>query len=598
VAVSVEQRAGALTEEGGATAKAGGNATFRDIAPMTYIKSNHKWMVLSNTTLGMLAATINASIVLISLPAIFRGIGLDPLAPGNTNILLWTIMGYMVVTSVLVVSFGRLGDMIGRTRVYNLGFLIFTLASIGLSFMPDSGPWAGWFLVGGRIVQGVGGAMLTATSTAILIDVFPHEQRGLALGINIMAAIAGQFIGLVLGGLLADIDWHLIFWINVPVGVIGTAWAYLSLKEGGQARGHGRIDWMGNLTFAVGLILILMGVTDGIQPYGADLMAWGSPRVLLELGVGVVFLIGFLLVETRVSLPMVDLRLFRIRPFTAGVTATMLASVGRGGLQFMLIVWLQGIWLPLHGYSFESTPLWAGIFMLPITVGFLVSGPIAGVLSDRFGQRAFAAFGMVLGAATFFGLMMLQADFDYPVFALLLLLNGIGSGMFSAPNSTMIMNGVPAGERGQASGVRATSMNAGQVLSIGVFFTLMIVGLAISLPHSMEAGLIGQGLPANVAAHVASLPPVASLFAAFLGYNPMGELIPADALHALSAAQQATVTGKEFFPSLLSGPFMVGIKIAFTISMLLYLGAALASWLGGTPKRQDEPLAEAIEAAG
>jgi MFS family permease len=567
-------------------AEAAGIAISRDITAMTDINSNHKWMVLSNTTLGMLAATINASIVLISLPAIFRGIGLDPLGPGNTNILLWTIMGYMVVTSVLVVTFGRLGDMFGRTRVYNLGFLIFTLASIGLSFMPSGGAWAAWFLVGGRIVQGVGGAMLTATSTAILIDVFPHRQRGLALGINIMAAIAGQFIGLVLGGLLADIDWHLIFWINVPIGVIGTAWAYWSLREHKQARRQARIDWVGNLTFAVGLILILMGVTDGIQPYGHDLMAWGSPRVLLELGVGVLFLVAFFFIETRVEMPMVDLRLFRIRPFTAGVSATLLASIGRGGLQFMLIVWLQGIWLPLHGYSFESTPLWAGIFMLPLTAGVLVAGPISGWLSDRFGPRLFAAAGMGLGALTFLGLMLLGADFPYPEFALLLLLNGVGSGLFSAPNATQSMNAAPPGERGQASGIRATAMNAGQVLSIGIFFTLMIVGLAISLPQTMSARLIAEGLAPDVAAQVASAPPVASLFAAFLGYNPMGELIPAAALQALSPAQAATITGQHFFPDLLSGPFMVGIKIAFTISLILYLLAAAASWFGG---RVDAP---------
>ena len=555
---------------------------------------NHKWMVLSNTTLVMLAATINASIVLISLPAIFRGIGLHPLDPGNTNILLWTIMGYMVVTSVLVVSFGRLGDMFGRAKIYNLGFLIFTLASVALSFMP-TGDGAGWYLVGMRVVQGVGGAMLTATSTAILIDVFPHEQRGLALGINIMAAIAGQFLGLVLGGLLADLDWRLIFWINVPIGVIGTIWAYVSLKDVGVERKHGRLDWWGNITFAIGLVLVLVGINDGIQPYGRDLMAWGSPRVLGELLVGIVFLVTFLIIETRAEAPMIDLRLFRIRPFTTGVLATLLGSIGRGGLQFMLIVWLQGIWLPLHGYSFESTPLWAGIFMLPLTVGVLLIGPVSGWLSDRYGPKLFAAGGMILGALTFLGLMLLHADFDYWMFAGLLFLNGVGSGLFSAPNATQTMNSVPAQERGQASGIRATAMNAGQVLSIGVFFTLMIIGLALSLPQAMETHLIAQGLPQAVAVQVANEPPVASLFAAFLGYNPMGELIPHAALLALTPAQQATITGPHFFPELLSGPFMVGIKIAFTISLVLYLGAALASWLGASRRKKD-PVPEAVPA--
>lgn len=555
---------------------------------------NHKWMVLSNTTLGMLAATINASIVLISLPAIFRGIGLHPLDPGNTNILLWTIMGYMVVTSVLVVTFGRLGDMYGRAKIYNLGFLIFTLASIGLSFIP-SGDTGAWFLVGGRVVQGIGGAMLTATSTAILIDVFPPQQRGLALGINIMAAIAGQFLGLVLGGLLADIDWHLIFWINVPVGVIGTIWAYLSLRDVGVEKRHGRLDWWGNITFAVGLVLVLVGINDGIQPYGSDLMAWGSPRVLTEIGLGLAFLIAFLFIETRVSMPMIDLKLFRIRPFTTGALATLLGSVGRGGLQFMLIVWLQGIWLPLHGYSFESTPLWAGIFMLPLTVGVLLIGPVSGWLSDKYGPKLFATGGMLLGAATFLGLMLLEADFGYWAFATLLFLNGVGSGLFSAPNGTQTMNAVPAAERGQASGIRATAMNAGQVLSIGVFFTLMIIGLAISLPAAMETQLIAQGLPADVAAQVASAPPVASLFAAFLGYNPMGELIPAAALNALTSEQVGVITGPSFFPQLLSGPFMVGIKIAFTISLVLYLAAALASWVGAGSRRTPAPQAVPAE---
>ena len=554
---------------------------------------NHKWMVLSNTTLGMLAATINASIVLISLPAIFRGIGLKPLDPGNTNVLLWTIMGYMVVTSVLVVSFGRLGDIFGRARIYNLGFLIFTLASVLLSFLP-TGDMAGWYLVGGRVIQGIGGAMLTATSTAILIDVFPPKQRGLALGINIMAAIAGQFLGLVLGGLLADWDWRLIFWINVPIGLIGTVWAYLSLKDVGVETKHGRLDWAGNITFAIGLVLVLVGINDGIQPYAHDLMAWGSPRVLAELGLGLLFLIAFFVIETRAKTPMIDLRLFRIRAFSTGALATLLGSVGRGGLQFMLIVWLQGIWLPLHGYSFESTPLWAGIFMLPLTVGVLLVGPVSGWLSDQYGPKLFAAGGMTLGALTFLGLMLLRADFDYWMFAALLFLNGAGSGLFSAPNATQTMNAVPAPERGQASGIRATAMNAGQVLSIGVFFTLMIVGLSLALPSAMATHLVAQGLPQQIAAQVASEPPVASLFAAFLGYNPMGELIPADALHALTAAQQATITGSEFFPELLSGPLMVGIKIAFTISLLLYLAAAVASLVGGAVKR--EPAAATVPA--
>jgi len=558
--------------------------------------STRKWMVLSNTTLGVLASAMNSSIILISLPAIFRGIGLKPLDPGNTNTLLWTIMGYMVVTSVLVVTFGRLADMYGRAKVYNLGFIIFTIAALLLSFMPTGDSAAG-YLVWMRILQGVGGAMITATSTAILVDAFAPHERGLALGINTMAAIAGQFLGLILGGVLADINWRWIFWINVPIGLIGAGWGLLMLRDSVKPKGHSKLDWWGNITFAIGLVLVLIGVNDGIQPDGAALMAWGSPKVLMELGFGIIFLIAFVAIEKRVPLPMFDLKLFRIRPFTAGVTASMLSSIGRGGLQFMLIIWLQGIWLPLHGYSFESTPLWAGIFMIPLTVGILVAGPVAGYLADKFGSRLFAALGMIIGAATFLGLMLLEADFPYPVFALLLFLNGVGTGLFSAPNSTQIMNAVPAAERGQASGVRATTLNAGQVLSIGIFFTLMIIGLAMSLPGTMEARLVAEGLPQDVAAQVAGAPPVASLFAAFLGYNPMGELIPAASLAALPPEHAAVITGQTFFPDLLSGPFMVGIKIAFSISMLLYLLSALASWLGGSTRRQEAAEEAALKAA-
>jgi MFS family permease len=541
---------------------------------------HYRWIALSNTTLGVLAASINGSILLISLPAIFRGIGLDPLGAGNVNYLLWTIMGYMVATAVLVVAFGRLGDIFGRARMYNFGFAIFTAASIALSVIPGTGEAAALYLIIVRIIQGVGGALLMANSTAILTDAFPPHQRGLALGLNTIAGIGGSFIGLLLGGLLADIDWRLVFWVNVPFGLIGTAWAYWKLRDSRPPR-HEKLDWVGNISFAAALILILVAITNGIQPYGTSTMGWTSPVVLGELIAGVAILVFFLAIEQKIARPMFDLALFRIRPFTAGNVASLAAAIGRGGLQFMLIIWLQGIWLPIHGYSFESTPLWAGIFMLPLTVGFLVAGPASGWLSDHFGGRPFAAGGMLLGAASFAALMLLPADFPYWLFALLIFLNGIGSGLFVAPNSTQIMNSVPASERGQASGMRATTVNAGMVLSIGVFFSLMIVGLAATLPNAMETRLTAQNVPPAVARQVALEPPVASLFAAFLGYNPMAKLIPPKVLAALPAENSATITGKQFFPDLISGPFMHGLVFAFTFSLILNLLAAAASWLGG-----------------
>jgi MFS family permease len=551
--------------------------------------SGYKWVALSNTTLGMLAAAMNSSILLISLPAVFRGIGLKALDPGNINYLLWAIIGYMIATAVLVVAFGRLGDQFGRAKMYNLGFAIFTVASVALSLLPGQGDFAAIYLIAVRVVQGVGGALIMANSTAILTDAFPADQRGFALGINVVAAIGGQFLGLLIGGLLADTNWRLVFWINVPVGVVGTVWAYMKLRDKPTRVTH-KIDWAGNITFGLGLVLILAGITYGIQPYQGHVMAWGSPFVLSLFVLGMLALAAFVVAERLAVKPMLDFRLFRVAGFAYGNLANLASGVARGGLQFMLIIWLQGIWLPLHGYSFEDTPLWSAIFMLPLTIGFLIAGPVAGYYSDRIGGRVFSVGGMVLGAASFVALMLLPADFSYVVFAVFLFANGLGSGLFVAPNTTQIMNSVPALERGQASGVRATTTNSGQVLSIGLFFSLMLAGLAATLPQSMEAGLVAQQVPPAVAHQIAETPPVASLFAAFLGYNPMGELIPPDVLHALPAQSIATLTGKEFFPGLMSGPFKHGLMFAFSFSALLYLVAAAASWLGSMVKREPAPV--------
>ncbi|MEJ0050207.1 MAG: MFS transporter [Methylovirgula sp.] len=542
--------------------------------------ARYKWMVLSNTTLGMLAAAINGSILLISLPAVFRGIGLKALDPANINYLLWTIIGYMIATAVLVVAFGRLGDQFGRARMYNLGFAIFTAASIALSLLPEHGDFAAIYLIVVRIVQGVGGALIMANSTALLTDAFPAHERGFALGINVVAAIGGQFAGLLIGGLLADKDWRLVFWINVPFSLVGTIWAYWKLRDT-PARVSHKIDWGGNISFGIGLVAILAAVTYGLQPYGDQVMAWTSPKVLVLFAIGSLSLVAFVFIERHATKPMLDLRLFRIPGFAYGNLANLASGIARGGLQFMLIVWLQGIWLPLHGYSFEETPLWSAIFMLPLTIGFLLAGPASGYLSDRLGGVPFAVGGMLIGSASFIALMTLPADFSYTMFAAFLFLNGLGSGLFVAPNATQIMNSVPALERGQASGMRATTTNVGQVLSIGVFFSLMLIGLAATLPQSMETGLLAQHVPYGVAHQVANLPPVASLFTAFLGYNPMGELIPADVLHALPPASVATLTGNTFFPGLMSEPFKHGLIFAFSFSAILYLIAAVATWRGG-----------------
>ena len=550
-------------------------------------KLDYKWVALSNTTLGMLIATINASILLIALPDIFRGIGIDPLAPGNTSYLLWMILGFMVVMAVLLVSLGRLGDIYGRVRMFNLGFAVFTFFSILLSITWMHGSAAAIWLILMRVGQGVGGAHIFANSSAILTDAFPAHQRGLALGVNQISAIAGSFLGLVLGGVLAPLNWRLIFLVSVPIGVLATIWSYRSLRELGQ-RSAARIDWWGNVTFAVGLIGVMIGITYGIQPYGGHDMGWTSPFVLATLLGGIAMLAVFCVIETRVAQPMFHLDLFRIRAFTAGNIAMLLAAMGRGGLQFILIIWLQGIWLPRHGYNFSQTPLWAGIYMLPIIGGFLIAGPASGWLSDRFGARTFATGGMLLAATSFLLLIVLPVNFAYQWFAVVLFLNGVGMGLFAAPNNAAVMNSLPRSQRGAGAGMLATFQNTASVLSIGVFFTLMIVGLAASLPHTMQTGLVAHGVPVADAARISHLPPVATLFASLLGYNPMATLLGPHVLHGLPASQSSLITGRSFFPSLISGPFHTALVYAFVFAIVACLVAAVASLLRGGKYHHEE----------
>ncbi|MFA7514023.1 MULTISPECIES: MFS transporter [Mycolicibacterium] len=550
--------------------------TARRRSRMNADHPHYKWIVLSNTTLGTLLATINASIVLISLPAIFRGIGLNPLAPANISYLLWMLMGYLVVTAVLVVPFGRLGDMFGRVRIYNVGFAVFTVAAIALSFDPFHLDGGAIWLIAWRVIQGIGGAMLMASSSAILTDAFPANQRGMALGVNMVAAVAGSFLGLLVGGVLSEWHWQAIFWVGVPIGLAGTVWSLRSLVEIG-VRTPGRLDWAGTLTFGIGLTVLLIGITYGIQPYGGSTTGWTNPWVLGSIAAGLALLVVFCVVELRVAQPMVNVRLFRSAAFGMGNVAGLMSSMGRGGLQFMLIIWLQGIWLPLRGYDFEVTPLWAAIYMLPITVGFLLAGPIAGWLSDRYGARPLTVGGMLLMAGSFIALVMIPVDFDYWVFAVLIFLNGVGGGIFTAPNTAAIMSSVPPSERGAASGVRATFFNAGSSLSIGIFFSLMVVGLANTLPGALSSGLQEQGVSADVAQQVADLPPVGSLFAAFLGYNPIAELL--EPYHALQqpGVNAEVLTGQTFFPHLIIEPFHSGLVVVFVAAAIMMVIGMIAS---------------------
>jgi len=552
----------------------------------------YRWVALANTTASVFMSALDGSIVIIALPAIFRGIHLDPLSAGNIFYLLWMIMGYRLVQAVLVVTLGRLGDMYGRVKIYNAGFAVFTAASVLLSFDPFTAASAALWLIGWRVLQATGGSMLTANSAAILTDAFPAERRGFALGINQVAAIAGQFVGLVAGGLLAALDWRAVFWINVPVGIYGTAWAYFKLRDNSE-RHRSHIDWWGNVTFALGLGAVLIALTIGIQPYGGHTMGWTSPVVIGLLAGGILLLVAFAQIETCVAEPMFQLALFKIRAFTAGNVAGLAVAIARGGLQFTLIIWLQGIWLPLHGYSYSDTPLWAGIFLLPLTGGILISGPVSGALSDRFGARGFATAGMAVFGASFIGLIVMPVIFPYWIFALLIFANGVGGGMFAAPNSASIMSSVPARYRGAASGMRATYQNSGTALSIGVFFSLMIAGLAANLPHTLSRGLELHSVPHAVAHQIASLPPVSSLFAAVLGVNPVEHLLStAGVLSTLPQSSRQILTGREFFPRLISVPFHQGLVIALSVSACLAVVAGVASLLRGGRYVHSDALAE------
>ncbi len=544
---------------------------------------NYKWITLSNTTLGVLMASIDSSILIISLPAIFNGLGVNPLTPGNIALLLWLLLGYMIMSSVIVVTIGRLSDMFGRVKLYNLGFAIFAIGSTVLYAVTYlfTGTTAVLLMIVFRLVQGFGGGFLFANGAAILTDAFPHDQRGTAMGINQIAAIMGGLIGLILGGILSAIDWHLIFLISVPVGILGAVWSYLALHEIAKIRENQKVDILGNVTFGVALTLILISMTYGLLPYGTSNTGWSSPYVISGIITGLLLLVAFVFIELRAKDPMFNLYLFKIRAFSAGILSLFLAGIARGGLQFMLIIWLQGIWLPLHGVSFVNTPLQAGIDMIPLLLGFLVMGPIAGHLSDKYGARLFSTLGMIINVIGFLMLMALPVNFSYPVFALIIFVLGIGQGMFAAPNTTSVMNAVPPEHRGITAGMRATFTNMSFMFSIVIFFTLLVVGLGTALPGALYTSLVAQSVPTAAAHAVSQLPPTSALFAALLGYNPMLTLLPHNVTVAIPKANLTVITGNEFFPSLVSAPFADGIHSVLIAAVIMSAIAAIASALRG-----------------
>lgn len=542
---------------------------------------DYKWIALSNVLISSLMGMINMSIVLISLPAIFNGIHIDPL--NSFQYLLWILMGYGLVTATLLLSFGRLSDMYGRVRMFRLGFLIFTLGSILLYLTPSTGDAGAIEIIGFRIIQAVGSALFMANSAAILTDAFPPNERGKALGLNMVALTTGQFIGLILGGVLAYFDWRYVFLVSVPFGLLGTIWSYLKLKETSIKAPKTKIDIWGNLTFVVSITLLLIGVTYGLMPYGNDPMGWSNPWVIAAIIIGFILLGLFLFIESKIKSPMFRLDLFKIRMFSYANAAGLLSSLSRGGMMFMLILLLQGIWLPLHGYSYESTPFWAGIYMLPLTVGIAIMGPLSGALSDKYGPRWIATLGMAISCLSFLVLASLPYNFNYWEFGLTLFAMGIGGGMFGSPNSASIMNSVPPQERGVASGMMYTIMNTSFTASMAIFFTIVIVGITQRFPDAVTSSLTSIGA-VKLTPLLVNIPPTGALFSAFLGYNPVETImaaLPPTVVSSIPHATYATLTGTTWFPQMLVSAFLPSLQLSFFIGAAFCAIAAILSALRG-----------------
>lgn len=507
-------------------------------------------------------------------------------------------MGYGLVTATLLLSFGRLSDMYGRVKMFRLGFLIFTLGSVLLFLTPSTGDAGALEIIAFRVLQAIGSALFMANSAAILTDAFPSNELGKALGINMVALMSGQFLGLILGGVLAIFNWRYVFLISIPFGLLGTIWSYYKLKElsikSGESmiRGHEttvspavktKIDVWGNITFVAAITLLLLGVTYGLMPYGADPMGWSNPWVIASMILGLALMILFPFIENRVESPMFRLDLFKIRMFTYANAAGLLSSLSRGGMMFMLILLLQGIWLPLHGYSYASTPFWAGIYMIPLTIGIIIMGPISGALSDKYGPRWIATIGMIISALAFLLLAALPYNFDYIEFALVLFMMGLGGGMFGSPNSSSIMNSVPPQDRGVASGMMFTIMNTSFTASMAIFFTIVIVGITQRFPDAMSTSLANIGA-VQLAPILSSIPPTGALFSAFLGYNPVSAILsalPAQIVTSIPHSTLNTLTGTTWFPSTLANAFLPSLQISFYIGATFCAIAAILSALRG-----------------
>ena len=430
----------------------------------------YEWTALSVTTIGTLLASVQGTALLIALPEILTQLQTDFIT------IMWVILSFMLITTALVPVVGRLADMFGRKNLYNTGFAIFTLGSLLCALSQPQ--FHGWDLVLYRIVQGVGGAMLFTNGAAIVTDAFRKGRVGLGLGVNQIALAAGFLLGPVVGGILTSISWQWVFLINVPLGVFGTVWGVLKLREPVSLASNQRFDWMGSLTFTIGLGSLLLAVSLIAFPL-IDI----SYVYILFIG-AILGLTAFFVVERHTSQPMLDFNLFHDKLFAHSSATNALNGLARGAVLFVLIFFLQG--------PYGQDPLWAGIMMAPFGAAFMVVGPVSGYLSDRYGSRELTTAGLLVSALGLVGLSTIVSSTSYWTLALFMALIGGGSGLFASPNMNAIMSSVQPGQRGIAAGTNAMLMNTGQMLSIAIAFPLVLSRIPLDI--MFQVFLYGGGM--------------------------------------------------------------------------------------------------------
>jgi MFS family permease len=525
-----------------------------------------KWIALSNTSIAIFIAFANYNMIIIALPQIFNSLRFNPTAPDALGYLIWLILGYMIVTSSLVVTFGRISDLKGRAKLYSLGFLIFAISSGMLSTVNGYGGSAVLEMIILRLFQGVGGGLLMVNSAAILTDYFPKNELGKALGLNQVSGLVGGVAGLIIGGVLSVINWRYIFLLDFVVGIIGTLWSFKSLRDI-QKPIKQPLDIIGNVLFALGITLLLISVTYGLLPYGNQQLGWGNPFVITGLTISFLAIGIFVFVERKVKNPMFDLSLFKVRDFSIANFTNFIASMARQGILLMMLVLLQGIWLPLHGVPYSQTPFWAGLYLIPNMLGFAALGPISGILSDRYGSKVFTSLGLFVSALGFFLLSLLPYDFQLWQFFTISFLMGAGMGLFSSPNMADIMASVPVQKRGAASGMRASLQNTASAISVVLYFSVVITGMAITLNSSIESALSSYGIHLNV-----NLPAAVAIFSALLGYDPLSSLTS-----SLPTSVASHIDTPAFFVTAIAPSFMSGFRLMLNISAALLVLSGILS---------------------